>query len=313
MDGTSLYPIGELARRTGVPVRTIRFYSDEGVLVPAGRSPAGYRLYDLDALLRLELVRTLRELGMDLATVRRVLDRTLTVARAAAVHADAVDIQIRTLRMRRSVLRAVAARGSGPEETTLMHRFTQLSGEERRRLVEEFTDAAFAGTGADPAVRDMVRAAAPELPDDPTGDQIAAWVELAGLLGDEDFRRCMSGTTASSAGGAPLAVETGAGEELTAYARQRVTEAREAGHGPHSPQGALLADDLVRRFALAYSREPGAEFRRWMAAEYRAAVVDPRVERYWELVWVVNGWQVLPSLAPVHPWLAAALEGAPVS
>lgn len=47
MDDTTLHPIGELARRTGVPVRTIRFYSDTGVVVPAGRSPAGYRLYGL--------------------------------------------------------------------------------------------------------------------------------------------------------------------------------------------------------------------------------------------------------------------------
>ncbi|MER6933900.1 MerR family transcriptional regulator, partial [Streptomyces halstedii] len=166
MDGTTLYSIGELSRRTGVPVRTIRFYSDAGVVAPTGRSPAGYRLYDLDALLRLELARTLRELGMDLATVRRVLDRTLRLADAAAVHAEAVDVQIRTLRLRRSVLRAVAERGSTPEETTLMHRLTQLSGEERRRLVDDFVEGAFGGNSADPGGGG--RGAAPPPPPPPT-------------------------------------------------------------------------------------------------------------------------------------------------
>ena len=39
MDGDRLYSIGELARRTGLAVRTIRFYSDRGIVAPAGRSP----------------------------------------------------------------------------------------------------------------------------------------------------------------------------------------------------------------------------------------------------------------------------------
>jgi hypothetical protein len=44
-DATPLLGIGELATRTGLPVRTIRFYSDSGVVPPAGRTDAGYRLY----------------------------------------------------------------------------------------------------------------------------------------------------------------------------------------------------------------------------------------------------------------------------
>lgn len=47
-----------LARRTGVPVRTIRFWSDTGVIAPTGRSDGGYRLYDAAAVARLDLVRT---------------------------------------------------------------------------------------------------------------------------------------------------------------------------------------------------------------------------------------------------------------
>jgi hypothetical protein len=69
VDGGGLYPIGDLARRTGLAVRTIRFYSDCGIVAPAGRSPAGYRLYGVDAVARLDLVRTLRDLGVDLPTM----------------------------------------------------------------------------------------------------------------------------------------------------------------------------------------------------------------------------------------------------
>lgn len=43
MNGDTLYSIGELARRTGLTVKTIRFYSDSGIVAPTERSPAGYR------------------------------------------------------------------------------------------------------------------------------------------------------------------------------------------------------------------------------------------------------------------------------
>jgi DNA-binding transcriptional MerR regulator len=81
-----VFTIGELARRTGLPVKTIRFYSDEGLLPPTDRTPAGYRLYDTAALARLELVRTLRELGLGLADVERALTRETTVPRLAIRH-----------------------------------------------------------------------------------------------------------------------------------------------------------------------------------------------------------------------------------
>jgi hypothetical protein len=56
----------------------------------------------------------LRELDVDLTTVRRVLDGGLPVAEVAAAHADATALRIRVLHMRLSMLRLVARRGSSP-------------------------------------------------------------------------------------------------------------------------------------------------------------------------------------------------------
>lgn len=92
MDSDTLYSIGELFRRTGLSVKTIRFYSDKGIVPPTGRSTAGYRLYGLDALARLDLARTLRDLGLDLATVRKVLDREASIPEVAEAHANALDV-----------------------------------------------------------------------------------------------------------------------------------------------------------------------------------------------------------------------------
>lgn len=307
MDVTTLYSIGELSRRTGLSVRTIRFYSDSGVVAPTTRSPAGYRLYDLDALLRLELLRTLRELGMNLATIQRVLDRELSVAEVAAAHADAIDVQIRALQLRKSVLRAVARRGASPEETKLMHRLTQLSGEERRRLIDDFVEGTFGTVDADAAAVAMVRAATPDLPGDPSSEQVAAWVELAELVGDEDFRARMRRTARWQAAGRRLDIESDAGEELMELTRRKVAAAMESGIDPLSDRAAPVIDDLIHRFAEVFARTPDREFRDWMARQFEEAH-DPQVDRYWRLVWIVNGWKVVPNLMPVYPWLIQALR-----
>jgi len=135
MNSAARLRIGELAQGAGVTVRTVRWYCDQGLLSPAGRSAAGYRLFDAEALARLELVRTLREIGLDLPAIKRVLDRELKLSEVAAAHADALEAQIRTLRLRYAVLRAVAARGAQPREVGLLHRLARLSAAERRLIV----------------------------------------------------------------------------------------------------------------------------------------------------------------------------------
>src|SRR5689334_1044539 len=137
--------IGELARRTGLTVKTVRFYADRGIVPPAGRSVAGHRRYDATAVARLELVRTLRELGLDLATIRRVVDREATLAEVAAAHTEALDIQIRTLRLRRAVLSAAARYGSTPQEVQHMRELAELGARERRALIDDFLGQVFGG------------------------------------------------------------------------------------------------------------------------------------------------------------------------
>ena len=104
-----------------------------------------------------ELARRARELGLDIATIRRVLDHEVSIAEVAGVHAEALDVQIRTLRLRRAVLRAVAKRGSSPEEMRLMHKVAKLSDAERRRIIYQFIDDAFGGLDANPDLVAMLR------------------------------------------------------------------------------------------------------------------------------------------------------------
>ncbi|WP_238433628.1 helix-turn-helix domain-containing protein [Micromonospora tarensis] len=101
MSAETRHTIGDLARRTGLSVKTIRYYADQGIVPPTDRSPAGYRLFDAEAVARLELVRTLRDLGVDLAAIRRVVDREVPLTAVVAAHAEAVAVRIRVLRCAR--------------------------------------------------------------------------------------------------------------------------------------------------------------------------------------------------------------------
>lgn len=68
------YRVREVARLAGVTVRTLHHYDRIGLLVPAGRTAAGYRLYDNSNLLRLQQILVARELGMPLTLIKRLLD-----------------------------------------------------------------------------------------------------------------------------------------------------------------------------------------------------------------------------------------------
>src|SRR5215207_9315124 len=155
--------IGRLAHRTGLPVRTLRFWSDEGAVPPVGRSAGGYRLYDAESVARVELVRTLRELGLGLDDVCRVLSGRTTVAEVADAQVAALDAQIRSLKVSRAVLSTVAKRGSTVEETTLMNRLARLSAAERKQIIDEFKEEVF-GDLDDPGLRDRMRKYSIELP-----------------------------------------------------------------------------------------------------------------------------------------------------
>ena len=66
--------IGEAARRTGLPPRTIRFYEQAGLLPAAARSSSGYRLYGPEDVRRLRLVSRARILGLPLAQVKALAE-----------------------------------------------------------------------------------------------------------------------------------------------------------------------------------------------------------------------------------------------
>ncbi|MBP2367150.1 MerR family transcriptional regulator [Pseudonocardia parietis] len=295
--------IGLLARRTGVPVRTIRFWSDEG-LVPSDRSSSGHRVYDAAAVARLDLVRTLRELGLGLDDVRSVLSRRRGVGEIAQAHVRALESRIRELKAQRAVCVLLARTGPDDEpderSVTLMNDLARLSAAERQNLIDDFVAETFAGT--DPqapgaGIAEGMRTLPSELPDDPTPEQVGAWVELAELARDPDFRaRCREMAVAGST--APVHQEP---QPDPAAVAEHAGAALAAGV---DPAGAGAAAVLARIPGVT-ELDAAARLR---AADTIELFSDRRVERYWALLATLNGWPAREPAVPAFEWFATALR-----
>lgn len=65
--------IGQLGKRVGIRPSALRYYEEQGLLTPNGRSPAGYRLYDESAEQTLQLIQRAQRLGLTLENIKQIL------------------------------------------------------------------------------------------------------------------------------------------------------------------------------------------------------------------------------------------------
>jgi DNA-binding transcriptional MerR regulator len=297
-----LLTIGELAARAQVPVRTVRFWSDEGLIPVSTRSGAGYRLYGADAIVRLDLVRSLRDLGVGLSDIGEILRRTKTIAAVAQTHVDAVDAQIRVLRIQRSIWRLIAQKEYDPEELSMINRLATLSAQERQRILDDFVTRAFDGIPSDAPgahIADRMKKLPAKLPEDPSDAQVEAWLELAELLGDPAFASRVREMAVAGAS-PPPAAEPPAPAIDPARVIEEGRAALASGVEPRSAAARPIVDRLVDPSL------PTAD--RVRLADSLATFTDARVERYWQLLGVLNGWPPMQPSVPAFAWLIEALR-----
>jgi DNA-binding transcriptional MerR regulator len=82
------WSIQQIAKLAGTTSRTLRHYGDIGLLAPSSIGHNGYRHYDEQALVRLQRILMLRELGLPLPQIAEVLDRPPTQEHALTAHLD---------------------------------------------------------------------------------------------------------------------------------------------------------------------------------------------------------------------------------
>jgi DNA-binding transcriptional MerR regulator len=79
-DREGLLQIGQVADRTGLSLRTIRFYEENGLVRPTSRTGGGFRLYSEDDVARLEVIMRMKPLGFSLEEMRELLTLLADVA-----------------------------------------------------------------------------------------------------------------------------------------------------------------------------------------------------------------------------------------
>jgi len=72
--GQKLFKIGDLAKRAGVTVRTVRYYEELGLLSPTETSPGGFRLYSEKDLRKLNFIKRFKNLDFPLDEILRLID-----------------------------------------------------------------------------------------------------------------------------------------------------------------------------------------------------------------------------------------------
>lgn len=68
-----MFTIGKLASLADVSNDTLRYYEQEGLITPAGKSPAGYRLYDNESIRRIRFIKHAQQCGFTLAQIGELL------------------------------------------------------------------------------------------------------------------------------------------------------------------------------------------------------------------------------------------------
>ena len=109
--------IGEVAERSGLSTKTLRYYEDIGLIEPPGRSPAGYREFDVDVLDRLVFIRSAQAVGLTLGEIRSIValrdDGDVPCAHVLELlraRADEIGRTIRELRTLQRDLQALVVR-----------------------------------------------------------------------------------------------------------------------------------------------------------------------------------------------------------
>jgi MerR family copper efflux transcriptional regulator len=135
--------IGQVARRAGVGVETVRFYEREGLLEEPSRRASGYRQYSLAVVKRIHFIKRAQQLGFSLKEIRELLQLRVdgqttceevkrhTEAKIAQVERKLIELQ----RMRQALLQVAAlCTGEGPASACpMLDALDQQESEDRGR------------------------------------------------------------------------------------------------------------------------------------------------------------------------------------
>jgi DNA-binding transcriptional MerR regulator len=110
--------IGEVAERTGVTQRTLRFYEEKGLLRPPSRMDGGFRLYSEDDVRRVEQIRKLQDLlGVTLADIKEMVEAHETLRELRAQYRPEAAIAEKRRQLQKAIEVSRAQHGIVQQKT----------------------------------------------------------------------------------------------------------------------------------------------------------------------------------------------------
>ncbi|BDM69925.1 MerR family transcriptional regulator [Streptomyces nigrescens] len=286
------WTIGQLAARTGLPVKTVRYYSDVGLLPVAERSAGGHRRYRPEALEQLHLVQRLRALDTPISTITQLASGERSLGDLIADEMGLVRSRLTELHWRQATLEAL-------DDCSAQERLRRLEVLSRvQRLPESQDRLAGAWRQTLPAsvparlVDAITAQAVPELPENPTAEVVLAYAELHTLIRHQDFPvywACPSVRDKAS---------------LYSKLLDTCELAADAVADGLPPQPGEVLDYFSRACARLRGEDDTPGFRTFMAAQLHGII--PLFRRYWQHVATISAAQ-RPNLGITHCWLVESL------
>ncbi|MCX3061654.1 MerR family transcriptional regulator [Streptomyces sp. GXMU-J5] len=306
------WSIGELAERAATTVKTVRFYSDSGLLPQRPRSGGGHRRYGPEALERLRLIRALRGLGLALPEVCRALDELDegggeagaggAFEGAVASRLRSVGSQLAALRWQEAALRLVQECPPG-ERAERLRLVGAMSSPPSTGTLVRFWRAWLPARMPAKATSAFLDAAVPEVPQSPGPLNVLAFARLHAMVSRPCTPDVRPAQPAAHQDAGPRDVAVLYGGLASAY--ELAGAELRAGR---APGGGEALDGFVDAYACARGRHDTPDFRRRLA---RQLADDPRIDAYWELVEQVvtpAGQRPEPTPGSAHDWLLKALH-----
>lgn len=290
---SATFSVGDLASRTRLPVKTIRYYSDIGLLPQSDRSPGGHRRYGPAALERLRLIRQLRALEVPIAGIARVVSGELPLSELISAELSAATRGILRLRWREAALRALDEAVDDKERTRRLHLMERV-----QRLPHVHADLADAWSRVIPhnvpaRLRDAIIAqTAPEPGPVPSCEAVLAYAELHVIVHDPGFGFYWGAWTTADKASLYAGMQ---------HATVATAEAFVRGETPP----AQVTDDVAALVAKGRGVDDGPCFRAALGPELRWAVHHFR--RYAAPLAVLTGHSA--NVAHSHCLLLDALPG----
>jgi DNA-binding transcriptional MerR regulator len=138
---TGSWKVGQLAKRTGISVRTLHYYDEIGLLSPSHHTPSGHRLYTSGDVARPHQIVSLRQLGFALGAIRECLDGDgFSPRRVIGLHVARLEAAIETQRRLCERLKAIAASLDAAEDVsaeTLIRTIEEMKAVEKYYTQEQ--------------------------------------------------------------------------------------------------------------------------------------------------------------------------------